>query len=430
MRSRRQFLGGALAAGVGLGIGYALKPRAARVTHDAYFTQLSQALHAAGIGSPTLIWDKARSEHNLRSIAEQVGTNKHLRIVAKSLPCLNLLEHTAQAWHTQRLMVFNYPMLLTLAHAMPQADVLLGKPLSPLELPNFFSRLSQTQAAQFQAERQIQWLVDTPETLQAYLQFARAQGKTLRLNIEIDVGLHRGGAPDVATLSTMLDMISNEPLAQFSGLMGYEPHIVKVPNLLHNRAHAEAHAKALYREFREFALRHPASRLAPEQLTLNTAGSPTYRLHIDNPDVNELAIGSAVVKPSDFDTEWLNDLQSALFIAAPILKVGEFSLPYGAQTLSQLVQQWDVNQRKSVVIHGGEWRANVVSPEGVRASELYGTSTNQKVMTAAPNFAYRAGDYVFFRPTQSEMLMLQFGALAVYDQGRISEQWPVFPASA
>ena len=60
--------------------------------------------------------------------------------------------------------------------------------------------------------------------------------------------------------------------------MGYDAHIVKVPNLLHNRAHTEAHAKALYREFREFALRHPASRLAPEQLTLNTAGSPTYRL--------------------------------------------------------------------------------------------------------------------------------------------------------
>ncbi len=430
MLSRRQFLGGALAAGAGLGIGYALKPRAGRGTHDAYFTQLSQALHAAGVGSPTLIWDKVRSEHNLRTIADQVGERKHLRIVAKSLPCLNLLEHTAKAWHTQRLMVFNYPMLLTLAQFMPQTDLLLGKPLSAVELPNFFTRLSQTRAAEFNPERQIQWLVDTPETLQAYLQFARAQGKTLRLNIEIDVGLHRGGVTHTETLNTMLDMISNEPLAQFSGLMGYDAHIVKVPNLLHNRAHAEAHAKALYREFREFALRHPASRLAPEQLTLNTAGSPTYRLHLDNPDVNELAIGSAVVKPSDFDTELLSDLQAALFIAAPILKVGEFSLPYGAQTVSRLIQKWDVNQRQSVIIHGGEWRAQVASPEGVRSSELYGPSTNQKVLTAAPNFACRAGDYVFFRPTQSEMLMLQFGALAVYDQGRINEQWPVFPASA
>ena len=430
MLSRRQFLGGALAAGVGLGVGYALKPRAGRGTHDAYFTQLSQALRAAGVGSPTLIWDKARSEHNLHTIAEQVGQSKHLRIVAKSLPCLNLLEHTAQAWHTQRYMVFNYPMLLTLAQFMPQADLLLGKPLSPVELPNFFSRLSQTQAPAFNAAQQIQWLVDTPETLRAYLQFARAQAKPMRLNIEIDVGLHRGGVPDVATLNTMLDMMSNELLAQFSGLMGYEAHIAKVPNLLHNRAQTEAHAKALYREFRELALRHPASRLAPEQLTLNTAGSPTYRLHIDNPDVNELAIGSAVVKPSDFDSELLSELQPALYIAAPILKVGEFSLPYGAQMVSNLTRAWDVNQRTSVIIHGGEWRAKLISPEGVRSSELYGTSTNQKVLTAAPNFAYHAGDYVFFRPTQSEMLMLQFGTLAVYDQARISEQWPVFPASA
>ncbi len=262
------------------------------------------------------------------------------------------------------------------------------------------------------------------------MEFARAQKQNLRLNIEIDVGLHRGGVADTATLNNMLDMISNEPMAQFSGLMGYEPHIVKVPNILHNRAQAESQAKALYRVFREFALRHPASRLAPEQLTLNTAGSPAYRLHIDNPDVNELSIGSAVVKPSDFDSELLADLQPALFIAAPILKVGAFSLPYGAQAVSQLTRWWDVNQAKSVIIHGGEWRAQVASPEGIRASELYGTSTNQKVMTAAADFAYRAGDYVFFRPMQSEMLMLQFGALSIYEQGRISDQWPTFAASA
>ena len=98
--------------------------------------------------------------------------------------------------------------------------------------------------------------------------------------------------------------------------------------------------------------------------------------------------------------------------------------------VSNLTRAWDVNQRTSVIIHGGEWRAKLISPEGVRTSELYGTSTNQKVLTAAPNFAYHAGDYVFFRPTQSEMLMLQFGTLAVYDQARISEQWPVFLASA
>lgn len=430
MVSRRQFIGGALALGASIGAAYALKPRAGNTRHSAYFTQLSEALRAAGIGSPTLILDQARCEHNLRTVAAQVGQNKHLRIVTKSLPCLNLLQHTAQAWGTQRQMVFNYPMLLTLAQAMPQADLLLGKPLDPIELPSFFNRLSQTQAPTFNAEQQIQWLVDSPATLKAYLEFARAQSKNLRLNIEIDVGLHRGGVADLSTFNTLLDMISNEPRAQFAGLMGYDPHVVKVPNILHNRAKAEAHAKALYRQFREFALRHPASRLAPEQLTLNTAGSPTYRLHIDNPDVSELSVGSAVVKPADFDTELLSDLQAALYIATPILKVGDFSLPYGAQTISQITRRWDVNQTKSVIIHGGEWRAQVVSPEGVRPSELYGTSTNQKVMTAAPDFPYISGDYVFFRPMQSEMLMLQFGALAVYDGQRISEQRPTFTASA
>ena len=34
------------------------------------------------------------------------------------------------------------------------------------------------------------------------------------------------------------------------------------------------------------------------------------------------------------------------------------------------------------------------------------------------------------RTPAREALMLQFGDLALYDQGRLTERWPVFPASA
>jgi D-serine deaminase-like pyridoxal phosphate-dependent protein len=35
-------------------------------------------------------------------------------------------------------------------------------------------------------------------------------------------------------------------------------------------------------------------------------------------------------------------------------------------------------------------------------------------------------DHIFFRPTQSEFVMLQFGDLLVIDNNQIVDTWPVF----
>ena len=39
-------------------------------------------------------------------------------------------------------------------------------------------------------------------------------------------------------------------------------------------------------------------------------------------------------------------------------------------------------------------------------------------------------DWIFLRPTQSEFVFLQFGDIAVYDRGRIVDNWPVFTMQA
>ena len=46
-------------------------------------------------------------------------------------------------------------------------------------------------------------------------------------------GLHRGGIKDEAQLAiAALDIIEQEPFLQFSGFMGYDPHVSKNPRLL------------------------------------------------------------------------------------------------------------------------------------------------------------------------------------------------------
>src|SRR5262249_17891010 len=157
-------------------------------------------------------------------------------------------------------------------------------------------------------------------------------------------------------------------LLQFAGFMGYDAHLAAIPDLAGNRASAQAEAQRRYAAMLALArerLQDPAN----EHWTLNAAGSPTFHLHDDQHAPNELSVGSAAVKPWDFDKPSLTALEPAAFIATPVLKTMEhFRLPVGAEAVSQLAGWYDVNQRHALAIHGGHWLAEPVSPPGVSAS--------------------------------------------------------------
>ena len=164
-------------------------------------------------------------------------------------------------------------------------SAVLGKPL-PVRSAALFYRehADHAGAAVFDPARQLQWLVDTPARLRDYLALAEGLGTRLRINIELDVGLHRGGVADRETLRTMLEIIRDNPQRLgFAGFMGYDPFVVMLPALLGSRETLLARVLSVYQE--QVALLHEAfpglgTPAAGEPApTFNTAGSPTYRLH-------------------------------------------------------------------------------------------------------------------------------------------------------
>ena len=421
---RRQFITTASLAAVGTVA--AVRPGEHGAQHDTYFQGLQAALRQASIGSPTLVIDRERLQANAQQVMHNIGGRMQLRLVNKSLPCLPLLDALMQLTGSQRQMVFNLPYLQLLTQQRPQVDVLLGKPMPVAAAAQFYARRA---ASSFDPAQQLQWLVDTPQRLQQYRDLARAQKQAMRINIEIDVGLHRGGVADEAALQAMIQLLQSEPLLQWSGLMGYDPHTEKIPDLPGVRQQARDQAKAAYQRMSRIMQASPLARPA-RQLTLNTAGSPTYRLHDGTGAANEVSIGSAMVKPTDFDTPMLSDLTAACFIATPVIKSGPFQAPDGVEWIGKLAKLWDANQRHGVYIYGGHWLAQPVSPTGLAPSGLIGPSSNQQLLLGSGQQALQPDDFVFMRPTQSEAVLQQFGDIAVYSQGRITDWWPVFPAQA
>ncbi len=418
--SRRRILGAAGLGLVGLGA-IAARPRRHGAPHDAYFSGVAKALQQAGIATPTLVIDRQRLHANVAQIVHNIGGRMQLRVVAKSLPSIPLLQEVLALAKTDRLMVFSLPQLLQLAPG--HANILLGKPMPVAAAAAFYREQPVSVAGQ-----SLQWLIDSPERLAQYRDLARQQQRDLAVNFEIDVGLHRGGIDSAETLQEMLTLLQSEPRLRWSGLMGYDAHVTKIPDIAGSRERALDHARQTYAAYAQQAL---AAQSASVKATFNAGGSPTYRLYDGMGIENEVSVGSAMVKGTDFDTPLLSDLLPATFIATPVLKVpAHFRLPYGVEWIGDAARAWDVNTEHAYFIYGGNWLADPVSPAGLTGSGLYGTSSNQQVLVGSGMQNLKVDDVVFFRPRQSEAVLQQFGDIAVYDNGKITDFWKPMAATA
>ncbi|MNF52012.1 hypothetical protein D3C84_333480 [compost metagenome] len=423
--NRRNFIVGTAGAGVLLaGVGAWLRPTDKGAPYSDYFARLNRELRALGPMRPVLLIDLDRLDHNIDVVMQSVRrAGKHLRLVEKSLPSPQLLDYIARRAGTRRLMSFHQPFLNHDAARFPDADILLGKPLPVRSAQLFY----ENHRGPFDPATQLQWLLDTPERLQQYLLLAQGLKTRLRINIELDVGLHRGGVQDQATLGRMLTLIGANPQhLEFAGFMGYDPFVgMGVPGILGSPEELFAKVMALYDGFVDYTRTQHATLWRPD-LTLNTAGSPSYRMHERESTSSEVSVGSALLKPTHYDLPSLVEHQPAAYIASPVLKsIGAVRIP-ALDGKSALFSWWDPNQRETFFIYGGNWMAEPESPQGLRFNGIYGRSSNQEMVNGSSAVGLSVDDQVFLRPTQSESVLLQFGDLLAVREGRIVEAWPVY----
>jgi D-serine deaminase-like pyridoxal phosphate-dependent protein len=244
----------------------------------------------------------------------------------------------------------------------------------------------------------------------------------MRVSLEIDVGLHRGGfdpGPDfVAALATIA---SDPEHLELAGFMGYEAHVGRLPGWLGERAFRAARAR--YEELVTLARRSQPALLA-RPLTLNGAGSLTYRRYEGDTLLNDLSAGSCLVMPTHFDVPRLADHEPAAFIATPVLKRLPGTRVPGVEWAAPLAETWNPNLAQTYFLYGGNWLAELEAPPGLSPNGFF-VSSNQQGVNAPASVPLAVDDFVFLRPTQSESVLLQFGDLVVVRGDRIVERWPV-----
>lgn len=383
---------------------------------DHYFKQLNLDLKKQGIATPQLIVDEAALKQNIQHVQIRLAHAQYLkaRLVVKSLASLDLLKLLSAQINTQRFMVFHQPHIVSILENFADADILLGKPMPAQVVHQFFEQYMEWSTAK------IQWLIDTKVRLQQYLEIAKKYSICLDINIEIDVGLHRGGVQSTQQFTEILALIQQYPqYLKLSGLMGYDAHVTKVPAIIKKPELAYQSSQQTYANYQQL-IQKQFPTLWHEELCFNGGGSPTFSFHTTESVCNDLSFGSMLLKPSDFDHDFLQLLQPALWIAAPVLKV----LPF-TQLPSMAVLDKLPHKCKALFIYGGYWMANYVYPDQAHTHVLYGRSSNQELINVPKNCDTQVDDFVFLRPTQSEAIIPQFSELKLYKQHNF-ERWETF----
>ncbi len=379
------------------------------------FAGWSKLLREDGEGVPSFVIDAAALNANISRMRD-IAAGDRLRLVVKSLPCAGLVDYLMAAMHTRKLMVFHLPFIVEAARRWPDADLMLGKPLPAAAVDAFYRRVDSL--GRFDARRCLHWLVDTPERVNQYAAVARRHDVVMSVVIEVDVGMHRGGVGSATEVSDLLDAIDHcSGRLQVAGFMGYDAHAGRgVPWV--SRPRAVNHSNAIYNRLLEAAYcSHP--HLLPEAVLVNGSGSPTCVFHASDSPLNELAIGSLLLKPAEFDLPQLADFEPAGWIATPVIKrQAGIHLPF-----LEWLGRW--SRRDTVFVYGGRWPARPQWPEGMRSSSLYGPSFNQQFFSVPRQAPVAVDDYVFFRPLQSEQVMLSLGEVLVIEKGRVGQRWPV-----
>ena len=165
------------------------------------YQTLSTQLKQAGICQPTLVIDQRALDHNIAQLRQTLNKGFTHRLVVKSLPCLQLIDYISERIHAgaasttpSQFMCFHGPFIQQIALRHPQSDILLGKPLPAVAFESLVLWFKQ-QGKKKTAPKlsQVQWLIDSVDRLRQYQTIAKKHRVSLRVNLEIDIGLHRGG---------------------------------------------------------------------------------------------------------------------------------------------------------------------------------------------------------------------------------------------
>src|ERR1044071_4179196 len=151
----------------------------------------------------------------------------------------------------------------------------------------------------------------SPNVAELALAAARC-GKTLRVVVEVDIGMKRAGVAPGAPVLALANVIAGHPGLVLSGLMGWESHAVLIEHPA-EKERAGAAAIALLTESAA-ACRAHGHRVG----IVSCGGSGTFPYCVSQPGVTEIQAGGAILTGNYYRTQQHLDFPCALTVLATV----------------------------------------------------------------------------------------------------------------
>ena len=234
---------------------------------------------------------------------------------------------------------------------------------------------------------------------------AASAGVEVDVLVDVDVNLHRCGVTPEES-PALCDLVAESPGVRLRGLMGYEGHVMNMPE--EEKARETAFSAAVLTRARDLceAAGHAIG-------ILSGGGSGNYRFVLEQGVLTELQAGGAVLMDVTYEQMGVDGHRRALSLLTQVVSAAD---PQRAAADAG----WKASGR-----HTG--LPEVVSPAGWRCARLSAEHMNLVREGGDP---LQAGDRIEVVPHYSDSTVLLHRTIYACRGGRVLEEWPIAAAGA
>jgi D-serine deaminase-like pyridoxal phosphate-dependent protein len=253
------------------------------------------------------------------------------------------------------------------------------------------------------ADRAMIVAVDDPANVVALSQACRVKGVSLRVLVEVDIGMHRCGVEPGAAALGLAQKVADAPNLELAGLMGYEGHLVSIVDPEERRSRV-LEALTPLQETRDLLEQNglPVS-------IVSGGGTGTYDISGAYPPMTEIEAGSYVFMDSTY-LKVRPEFEPALYVLSTVI-----SRPTPARVVTDA-------GRKTITNDQGNPQAIGVPGATVRSlSEEHGI-----LDLAEPDVVQlRPGDKLRFIPSHCCTTTNLYDSLHVIRDNTLVDTWPI-----
>ena len=221
--------------------------------------------------------------------------------------------------------------------------------------------------------------VDSAENVQAISEAAAAKGATVRMLVEVNIGMDRCGVEPGKPTLALAEQIHRSPNVIFEGLMGYEGHTVAKPNRSERDATARE-AMQLLVDAKRYLEKHGV-----QVSIMSGGGTGTFNITGSIPEMTEVQAGSYVLMDSTYrNVEGVGDhFDCALSVLATVVSRPSADRVIADTGLKVLAKEFGIPQ-----------------PVGINGVEMTGLSEEHgKMQVSDENVSLKPGDKLEILPT-------------------------------